>query len=135
MEVSAVVGGEGNGGVILPAVHFGRDATTAAALVATALARAAGVAALAARFRPYRIVKEKVEVDRAAGEDIARAVRGAFPDGDLDETDGTKITWPDRWVHVRMSGTEPVVRLIAEAEREEDASALVARARSALGRS
>jgi len=133
-EVSAVVGGEGNGGVILPAVHAGRDAATAAALVATAIARDGGVSGPAARFRRYAMVKEKVPIDRQAFEaGLCDAVRGAFPDGEFDGTDGAKIAWPDRWVHVRMSGTEPVARIIAEAEREEDTLALIARARAALG--
>lgn len=134
MEVSAVVGGEGNGGVILPGIHAGRDAATAAALVATAIAENGGIASLASRFRRYCMVKEKLETDHSNRAEMADAVRRAFPGGALDTTDGAKIAWPDRWVHVRMSGTEPVTRLIAEAEREEDALALVAKARAALGR-
>ena len=134
VEVSAVVGGEGNGGVILPEVHLGRDASTAAALVAAGLASSASghLSELVAAFPAYAMVKRKVTLETPSREAIVEAVRGAFPDGELDLTDGAKMAWTDRWVHVRMSGTEPVVRVIAEARRAEEAAALVERAVSAL---
>jgi phosphomannomutase len=136
VEVSAVVGGEGNGGVILPEVQPGRDAATAAALVASALATSeTGVLSeLVARFPAYAMVKRKVTLESPSREGIVEVVRGAFPDGDLDLTDGAKMAWTDRWVHVRMSGTEPVVRVIAEARHADVAGALVERAVSALSR-
>jgi phosphomannomutase len=133
-EVGAVVGGEGNGGVILPDVHMGRDAATAAALVASGLASTGSVrtSVLAGRFKPYVSVKKKLELPSVAREDIVGAMRAAFPDGELDLTDGAKIAWPDRWIHARMSGTEPVVRVIAEAASDGDAHELVDTAISAV---
>jgi phosphomannomutase len=131
-EVEAVVGGEGNGGVILPDVHMGRDAATAAALLATALARGNTASGLAARFKRYASVKRKVRLDSATREGIVEAMKAAFPDGLLDLTDGAKIAWPDRWIHARMSGTEPVVRVIAEAVSETEAEELADAAVSAV---
>lgn len=133
-EVGAVVGGEGNGGVILPDVHMGRDSATASALIASGMAagESGGVAELVARFTRYFSVKKKLRLDRITREGIVEAMRGAFPDGELDLTDGAKIAWPDRWIHARMSGTEPVVRVIAEAAREADAEELAEEAISAV---
>jgi phosphomannomutase len=133
-EVGAVVGGEGNGGVILPDVHMGRDSATASALIASGMAagESGGVAELVARFTRYFSVKKKLRLDRITREGIVEAMRGAFPDGELDLTDGAKIAWPDRWIHARMSGTEPVVRVIAEAAREADAKELAEEAISAV---
>jgi len=133
-EVGAVVGGEGNGGVILPDVHMGRDSATAAALVVSGMAtgESGAVFELAARFTHYFSVKRKFKLDSATHEGIVEAMRKAFTDGELDLTDGAKIAWPDRWIHARMSGTEPVVRVIAEAAREGDADKLVEEAISAV---
>lgn len=133
-EVSAVVGGEGNGGVILPDVHMGRDASSAAALIMTGLARAgsAGMDGLLTGFTRYAMVKRKTALDAGAAARIVESMTAAFPDGEPDLTDGAKMCWPDRWVHVRMSGTEPVARIIAEAETGEEASTLIERAREAV---
>ena len=133
-EVDAVVGGEGNGGVILPEVHMGRDSATAAALIASGLStgEAGTVSDLAARFTHYSCVKRKLTLDSVTREGIVEAMTAAFPDGELDLMDGEKIAWPDRWIHVRMSGTEPVVRVIAEAAREGDAERLAEEAISAV---
>lgn len=134
MEVGAVTGGEGNGGVILPGVHPGRDAATAAALIVAGAMRGGTrpLSELVAGFEPYAMVKSKLRLPSLARAAIVDAMRSEFPDGELDLTDGAKIVWPDSWIHARMSGTEPVVRVIAEAGRREDADELVGRARSAV---
>ncbi len=135
-EVSAVVGGEGNGGVILPGVHLGRDASTAAALVVDAVASEgpAGVVGLIARLPRYAIVKRKTVLEAASADAIVEAMRRAFPGAEPDFRDGAKMAWPDRWVHARMSGTEPVVRVIAEAASPGEAEELVERTLLALSR-
>lgn len=124
----AVVGGEGNGGVILPALHMTRDAPVAAALILqhlldedTSLAEAAG------RWPSYHIVKEKVSFDREALAGAYEALEEALRAPERDTSDGLRLSWPGKraWLHVRPSGTEPVVRLIAEAPGEEEARALV----------
>lgn len=132
-EVSAVVGGEGNGGVILPGVHPGRDASTAAALILTALARSGeDLSAAVARIPSYVMVKRKVDFPRERAGEIPDIMASAFPEGEHDLTDGAKTCWTDHWVHARMSGTEPVLRVIAEAATAGEAEALVERAVSRL---
>jgi len=136
MEVGAVAGGEGNGGVIFPDVHPGRDSATAAALIVAGMAASpAGTpSGLVDAFTRYSSVKSKVRLGGITREAIVEAMRAAFPDGELDRTDGAKIAWPDRWIHARMSGTEPVVRVISEAASEGDAQKLVETAVSAVTR-
>jgi phosphomannomutase len=127
----AIIGGEGNGGVILPELHVGRDAPLAAALILQYLADAARpLSALVAGAPRYSIVKAKAP---RGGELAARyaALRNAFPEASVDERDGLRLGWADRWLHVRPSGTEPIVRLIAEAPTMAEAEALVETARAA----
>ena len=132
-DAGAVVGGEGNGGVILPELHLGRDAPLAAALILQLLVdEGPALSGIVARFPQYRIVKDKL--DRPAGtlEAVYESLRAAFSDADVDRQDGLRLSWPDRWVHVRPSGTEPIVRVIAEAPTEDDARRLIARCRAPL---
>ena len=127
----AVVGGEGNGGVILPALHYTRDAPLAVALILQHLAdEGVSLAAAARKWPAYRIVKEKVSFPRQslpAGYAVLEKDLGAEA---KDESDGLRLAWPTRkaWLHVRPSGTEPVVRLIAESADEVGARELVSRA-------
>ncbi len=128
---NAVVGGEGNGGVILPALHHTRDAPLAAALVLQHIVDEGVSASVAvARWPSYAIVKVKVSFPREALELVFDAMEQDFGAEAVDRTDGLRLTWPARgaWLHVRPSGTEPVVRLIAEAREEEAAHALTDRA-------
>jgi phosphomannomutase len=129
----AVVGGEGNGGVILPEVHLGRDAPVAATLALSLLAaRGAPVSTVVNSAPRYTIVKAKVP--RPSGSlDAAYAALGrALPGAAADRQDGLRLALPDRWLHVRPSGTEPVVRIIAEAPTAADAETLVERGKAAL---
>jgi phosphomannomutase len=132
-DAGAVVGGEGNGGVMLPALHIGRDAPLAAALVLDLLSRSgASVDTLVEAQPRYAIVKAKAP----RGADLApvyRELERTFTDATADGQDGLRLAWPDRWLHVRPSGTEPIVRLIAEAPTADDANALVKRAAGVLG--
>ncbi len=132
-DLGAVVGGEGNGGVILPELHLGRDAPLAAALILQLLTdEGRDISEIVARFPQYRIVKEKL--DRPAGSlgGVYDALRAVFPDAEEDRQDGLRLSWPDRWVHVRPSGTEPIVRVIAEAPTDNEARELIARCRVPL---
>ena len=127
----AVIGGEGNGGVILPALHVGRDAPLGAALILQHLATTGQpLAALVAASPRYVIIKAKAQRGGDL-EALYAALRALFPDAAVDRRDGLRLSWPDRWLHVRPSGTEPIVRLIAEAPTGVDAEALVAKARAA----
>ena len=132
-EMQAVVGGEGNGGVILPEVHLGRDAPVAIALVLQLLSETEKpLSAIAAELPRYSIVKDKLDRPKASLETVYTALRKAFADARVDTQDGLRLAWNDRWLHVRPSGTEPIVRVIAEAPTEQEARALVQRAREPL---
>ena len=131
-RVGAVVGGEGNGGVMLPDLHLGRDAPLAAALVLELLACGGRtVRGLVDGAPRYTIVKAKAprggDLD-AVYAALERELAGAEPD----TQDGLRLSWPDRWLHVRPSGTEPIVRLIAEAPTAEAAEDLVAVGKTVL---
>ena len=131
-DEKAVIGGEGNGGVILPSVHVGRDAPIGVALILQLLAASGrSVSEHVAGAPTYRIVKAK----GPRGKDLQpvyRTLSQRFPDAASDTRDGLRLAWPDRWVHVRPSGTEPIVRFIAEAPTEDEAKALVAACRELM---
>ncbi len=131
----AVVGGEGNGGVILPSLHHTRDAPLAVALILQHLVdEGTSLGQAARRWPSYQIVKEKRSFPREALTDAYAALAEDLGAAERDETDGLRLAWPDRgsWLHVRPSGTEPVVRVIAEARDGATARALVRRAGSVL---
>ena len=122
-----MVGGEGNGGVIHPRLQHTRDAPAAAALVLQHLLdEGAPLSQAVARWPAYTIVKEKVTFPREALPAAYRALEGLGA-ADVDASDGLRLAWPERrsWLHVRPSGTEPVVRLIAEAPDAAAARSLV----------
>lgn len=133
----AVIGGEGNGGVIWPKVTFVRDSLSAMALVLALMARTnMKISELVARLPRYAIEKRKVELRRRedaapAVEKIAAAYKGAL----VDLQDGVRIDWPDRraWLHVRASNTEPIMRLIGEAPTTEAAQAILNDAERVIG--
>jgi phosphomannomutase len=132
-EVGAVVGGEGNGGVILPELHLGRDAPLGAALLLQLLVEEGRpLSAIVADQPRYVIVKDKLDRPPVPLDSVYEALRGAFPAASPDTQDGLRLSWPDRWVHVRPSGTEPIVRVIAEAPTREEAIALVEQSRVPL---
>jgi phosphomannomutase len=131
----ATIGGEGNGGVILPDVHLTRDAPVAAALILQLLAETGRpLSTLASGIGRYEIVKDKVprpEGSLEAAYDVLEKELGA---PEVDRQDGLRLSWPDerRWAHLRPSGTEPIVRVIAEAPTRAEAAELVQRLREAL---
>lgn len=131
-EEGALIGGEGNGGVILPALHIGRDAPLGVALILQYLAaESRPVSALVAAAPRYRIIKAKAP----RGKDLLpaySALRQRFPEAVADQRDGLRLAWQDRWVHLRPSGTEPVIRFIAEAPTAGEAEELVAACRALL---
>ncbi len=126
----AVIGGEGNGGVIYPAVHPGRDSATGIALVLDMLAASGKtLSALNAEVPDYAMVKAKVGIEGMAVADVLERIRTAFSDAQgTDSTDGLKILWSDRWLHVRPSGTEPILRVFTEAPTAQAAEALAEQA-------
>jgi len=138
IEVGAAVGGEGNGGVMLPDLNLTRDAAVAAALVLSLLAeRNATLESILEGRTRYHMVKRKVQRAGRDSEALYEGLRAAVPDGATENTeDGLRMDWSAsrEWLHVRPSGTEPVLRVIAEATTRERAEALAeAAARSAAG--
>lgn len=128
-EERAPVGGEGNGGVILPELHLGRDAPVGVALILQLLLEDdTPVSAIIGRFPRYSIVKDKMDRPNVSLEAVYEALRAEFADATADLQDGLRLSWADRWMHVRPSGTEPIVRVIAEARTEDAARELVRRA-------
>lgn len=131
----AVVGGEGNGGVILPAIHLTRDSAIAAALVLQLLLELGEpLDRVMARHPRYVIVKDKLSRDAGSLEAAYRVLEERLAAPDADRQDGLRLAWPAerRWLHLRASGTEPILRIIAEAPTAEGARALVEAARQAL---
>lgn len=129
----APIGGEGNGGVILPEVHLGRDAPIGAALLLQLLHEEnRPLSAIVDELPKYVIVKDKLDRPNASLDAVYEALRAAFPGAEVDTQDGLRLSWQDRWVHVRPSGTEPIVRVIAEAPTEREAKELVRRSREPL---
>jgi phosphomannomutase len=129
----AAIGGEGNGGVILPELHLGRDAPLGVAIVLQLLAEEGRtLSAIVADHPSYVIVKDKLDRPDASLDAVYDALRAAFPGASADMQDGLRLAWADRWVHVRPSGTEPIVRVIAEAPTASGARELVARSRAPL---
>jgi phosphomannomutase len=134
-DVGAVVGGEGNGGVILPALHLGRDGPLAAALLLQLLATAdRPLSALIAEYPRYVNVKERLDRPAAPLDAVYQALTQAFPDAAGDTQDGLRLAWADGWLHVRPSGTEPIVRVIAEGRDADRVRDAVARARAELAK-
>ena len=131
--LGAPIGGEGNGGVILPEVHLGRDAPIGAALVLQLLLEERrSLSAIVGALPRYVIVKDKLPRPNASLDAVYSALKTEFADAVADEQDGLRLAWSDRWVHVRPSGTEPIVRVIAEAPDEAGARELVRRSRVPL---
>lgn len=122
-DTNAVIGGEGNGGIIYPASHYGRDALVGIALFLTHLANEKKtVSQLRATYPEYHIAKQKIELTPDIDVDaILEAVKHKFATYDVTDIDGVKIDFPDKWVHLRKSNTEPIIRIYSEASTMEDA--------------
>ena len=125
-RVGAVIGGEGNGGVIYPRVNFARDSLVGMALVLH-LRSATGqtVSQIMDSLPPFRMVKEKMPCPSHKIKDVLKAILRDYADHPMDTRDGVKVTVPGGWFLVRGSNTEPIVRVVAEAETEEKARRIV----------
>ena len=128
-EVGAVIGGEGNGGVIYPESHYGRDALVGIALFLSSLAqKGCKVSELRATFPEYQIAKNRIDLTPETDVDaILVKVKDMFAKdatAQVNDIDGVKIDFPDRWVHLRKSNTEPIIRVYSEAHTMEEADAI-----------
>ena len=125
-EVNAIIGGEGNGGVIYPEIHYGRDALVGVALFLTLMAKSGKkVSEIKDSLPRYAIAKNKIELTPDIDVDaILHAVKEKYHDNEITDIDGVKIDFDDSWVHLRKSNTEPIIRIYSEAEDMEKANAL-----------
>jgi len=125
-EVNAVIGGEGNGGVIYPELHYGRDALVGVALFLSHLAKKGlRTSELRALYPNYFISKNKIELSADMDVDaLLNSVKEAYPNNEIDTRDGVKIYFGSAWAHLRKSNTEPIIRIYSESETEADANAL-----------
>ena len=125
-EVGAVIGGEGNGGVIYPESHYGRDALVGIALFLSSLAhKGCKVSELRATFPGYFIAKNRIDLTPSTDVDaILVKVKEMYSNEQVNDIDGVKIDFPDKWVHLRKSNTEPIIRVYSEASTMEEADAL-----------
>jgi phosphomannomutase len=125
-QQNAVIGGEGNGGVIYPRINFGRDSLVGMALVLHLLAESGkSVSELLETFPHYSIVKEKMECSSQRIPGVLRMLRQEYEKFPIDIRDGVKVILPDGWFLVRGSNTEPIIRIVAEARSEETARKMV----------
>ncbi|MDY5300648.1 MAG: phosphoglucosamine mutase [Prevotella sp.] len=125
-EVGAVIGGEGNGGVIYPESHYGRDALVGIALFLSSLAlKKCTASQLRATFPNYFIAKNRIDLTPSTDIDaILDKVKEMYASEKITDIDGVKIDFPDKWVHLRKSNTEPIIRVYSEAATMEEADAL-----------
>ncbi|MDG1903671.1 MAG: phosphoglucosamine mutase [Schleiferiaceae bacterium] len=125
-RTNAVLGGEGNGGIILPELHYGRDALVGIALALTHLAKSGKtMSELRAGYPEYYMAKQKIELVPGLDVDgILASIAERYSNEELSTIDGVKITWSDRWVHLRKSNTEPIVRIYTEAPSIDEATRL-----------
>ena len=125
-EVGAVIGGEGNGGVIYPESHYGRDALVGIALFLSHLAHEGKkVSELRASYPNYFMAKNRVDLTPETDVDaILAKVKELYKNEEINDIDGVKIDFPDKWVHLRKSNTEPIIRVYSEAHSPEEAEAI-----------
>ena len=128
-ECNAIIGGEGNGGVIYPALHYGRDALVGTALFLTYLAkRGLSMTALRATYPAYFASKNKIELTPAIDVDaVLRTMKERYANEQINDIDGVKIDFAESWVHLRKSNTEPIIRIYTEAKSMNEAEALAER--------
>ena len=128
-EVDAVIGGEGNGGVIFPELHYGRDSLVGVALFLTHLAKSKiSCSELRRRYRNYFMSKQKVQLTEGLNVDaLLELMANKYKNEDVDCTDGVKINFNEEWVHLRKSNTEPIIRVYTESVTSQKADALALR--------
>lgn len=128
-EVGAVIGGEGNGGVIYPELHYGRDALVGTALFLTFLAKKGlTMTELRATYPSYYASKNKIELTPAIDVDkVLHEIKKRYAGENVNDVDGVKIDFPDNWVHLRKSNTEPIIRIYTEARSMSEANVLAQR--------
>jgi phosphomannomutase len=124
-EVGGAIGGEGNGGVIYPRIQYARDAVAALALILEFMAiHDEPLSELVKRLPRYHMVKKRLPIGKTPVYELLECIKRRYTAEEIVEEDGIKLQWNDHWVHVRPSGTEPILRVIAEAKTPDYAEKL-----------
>lgn len=125
-DTNAIIGGEGNGGVIYPAAHYGRDALVGIALILTYLAKLGKKTSEMRDMYPcYEMAKNRIDLTPGTNPDtVLEKIKDKYQGDNVTTIDGVKIDFPDKWVHLRKSNTEPIIRVYTEAHTAEEANAL-----------
>lgn len=132
-SLDANFGGEGNGGIILKEAHLGRDSMVGVTMVLNRLAQSEEtLAQIYDTYPRFRIVKDKVQLEGLDADVVLKKAQTSIQDAEVNTEDGVKFTWEDRWVHLRKSNTEPILRIYAEGPTEKDARQLVDKIRSVI---
>ena len=130
-DIGAILGGEGNGGVILRECHLGRDSLVAATMVLNRMSQSEdSLSAIYHTLPQYKIVKDKISIKALDKELLLSKVNDLFPGVEKDTSDGVKFIWEDKWIHLRSSNTEPIMRIYAEATSEQEAQELILKIKS-----
>lgn len=125
-EVDAVIGGEGSGGVIFPALHYGRDALVGTAIILQHLLEFGGsISELKSVLPEYHIAKAKIEVGDKNPDELIKHLEQKYSNENINTLDGLRIDFEEHWVHFRKSNTEPIIRCIVEAKTEEQANSYI----------
>ena len=133
IESGSNLGGEGNGGVILKEAHLGRDSLVAATMILHRMAITdEPISVIYEGLPQFSIVKDKIELDNINIDSILEKAKTVFSDADVNEIDGVKFTWDNRWIHLRSSNTEPIMRIYAEGPTKAEAQGLIDQIRSKL---
>ena len=126
LEIGSELGGEGNGGVILKEAHLGRDSLVGAAMVLNRMAQDnKPISEIHLGLPQFYIVKDKIKLNGIDNETIQEKAKSIFPDANINLIDGVKLIWDDRWIHLRVSNTEPIMRIYAEAPDKDGAQKLI----------
>ena len=132
-EVNSNLGGEGNGGVILRECHLGRDSMIAATMVLNRMSQTDDtLSEIHGSLPTFEIVKDKVSVEGIDLDVIIEEVSTLFNDAVINDLDGIKFSWDEKWVHLRRSNTEPILRIYAEAPNKDQALELISKIKSII---
>ena len=124
--VDSKFGGEGNGGVILKESHLGRDAIVGTALILDWLSKKTEkLSVIRSNLPSFFIIKDKINLDDINPDEALKILNKNFKSAKKDNTDGLKLIWNDRWIHIRKSNTEPILRIYSEAKNIADAKTLI----------
>ena len=133
-KINSQLGGEGNGGVILPESHYGRDSLVASTLILDFMSKEKKTISEIFNLMPqYKIYKDKVRI--SSNQNMLffyKNIKKLFSDADLNTKDGIKFQWSNSWVHIRQSNTEPIIRIYSEAKSSKEAKSLIQEVKSLL---